>query len=110
MDVFMSNLLINIPNSERIDGCTESSIKYKKDCCDFQPLQDGTIIGESKYCNLSLNCRQVDLSGGKPIPMEANYLPIVDPQTGKVIEHQLFCTGMWDLRPLKERLEDDKVS
>jgi len=106
----MNNLLINIPNSERIDGCTEASIKYKKDCCDFQPLQDGTILGECKYCNLSLNCRQVDLSGDKPISMEANYLPIADPKTGEIIEHQLFCTGMWDLRPLKERLEDDKIS
>ncbi len=106
----MSNLLINIPNSERIDGRTSDSIKYNKNCFDFQSLRDGTITGECKYCNLSLNCRQVDLSGGNPIPMEANYLPIADPKTGEVIEHQLFCTGMWDLRPLKERLEDDKVS
>lgn len=105
-----NNLLINIPNSERIDGRTQDSVKYNKQCDDFICLNDGTILGESKYCNLSLNCRQIDLSGGNPIPMEANYLPIADPKTGEIIEHQLFCTGMWDLRPLKERLEDDKVS
>jgi hypothetical protein len=106
----MSNLLINIPNSERTEGRTPDSIKYNKHCDDFICLSDGTIMRECKYCNLSLNCRQVDLSGGNPIPMEANYLPIADPKTGEIIEHQLFCTGMWDLRPLKERLEDDKIS
>jgi len=105
----MSNILINIPDSDRIDGQTPDSVKYKKSCQDFQCLNDGTITRECKYCNLSLNCRQVDLLGGKPIPMEAHYLPIVDPTTGEIMEHQLFCTGMWDLRPLKERLEDDKV-
>jgi len=104
------NLLINIPNSERIDGRTSDSVKHNKQCDDFICLSDGTIIGECKYCNLSLSCRQIDLSGGNTIPMEANYLPIINPETGEVIEHQLFCTGMWDLRPLKERLEDDKVS
>lgn len=92
------------------NGKTPDSIHYNKDCCDFVCLKDGTIIGECKYCNRSLLCRQVDFSfNAKAIPMESHFLPIIDVKTGEVIEHQYFCTGMYDLRPLKERVEDDKV-
>lgn len=105
-----NNLLINIPNSERVDRKTSDSIKYSKACDDFICLDDGTIMRECRYCNLSLNCRQVDLSNSKPISMEAHYLQVADIKTGKIMEWQLFCTGMHDLRPVKERIEDDKVS
>ena len=106
----MSKMLINIPNEERIDGATPDSVKYQKDCDDFICLDDGTIVRECRYCNLSLVCRQIDiLFNGKEMPMEANLLPVYD-ENGVLVEHQLFCTGMYDLRPLKERLEDDKVS
>lgn len=106
----MSNLVINIPISEREDGRTRDAIKYNKSCDDFQCLEDGTITRECRYCNLSLACRQVDiLPNGKTMPMEANYLPVYD-KDGALGEHDLFCTGMYDLRPLKERLTDDKVS
>lgn len=105
-----SKLLINIPDEERENGRTKDSIKYKKDCGDFQCLDDGTIMGECKYCNLSMICRQVDiLPNGETIGMESHYLPIVD-AAGDVLEWQYFCTGMHDLRPYKERLEDDKAS
>lgn len=107
----MSKILLNIPNNERENGRTQDSIKYKKDCADFVCLEDGTIVRECKYCNLSLMCKQVDmLPNGEMVPMESDYLPIVDPTTGAVQSHELFCTGMHDLRPLKERFEDDKVS
>jgi hypothetical protein len=107
----MSDILLNIPNDEREGGRTQASIKYNKDCPDFECLEDGTIIGECKYCNLSTICRQVGfLLDGTEVPMESNYLPIVNSETGEVITHELFCTGMYDLRPLKERYEDDKVS
>jgi len=43
------------------------------------------------------------------VAMEANLLPVYN-EKGELVEHQLFCTGMYDLRPLKERYEDDKVS
>ena len=106
----MSNLLLNIPNNEREDGCTQDSIKYKKDCDDFVCLEDGTIVRECKYCNLSLMCRQIDiLPNGKEMPMEGNILPVYD-EKGQLVEHAIFCTGMYDLRSLKERLKDEKVS
>jgi len=93
-------------------GIEESNdaIKYSKDCADFKCLKDGTIVGEYKYCDLSLHCRQIDIVyGGKAVPMEAHYLPILD-AAGNVIAHELFCTGIYDNRSLKERSEDDKVS
>ena len=106
----MSKFLINIPNDEREDGRTQDSIKYKKDCPDFVCLDDGTVMRECKYCNLSLMCRQVDIGmDGKPIPMESHYLPVFNNE-GQLVSHELFCTGMHDLRPLKERIEDDKAS
>jgi hypothetical protein len=106
----MSNLIINIPDEEREKGQTKDSIKYNKDCADFQCLDDGTITRECRYCNLSLMCRQTDvLPNGKVVPMEANFLPVFNDK-GELIEYQLFCTGMHDLRDLKERIEDDKVS
>lgn len=89
---------------------TADSKKYGKQCISFECLDDGTITRECKYCNLSMICRQIDiLSNGDSVPMEANYLPVMDAD-GNVISHELFCTGMHDLRPLKERIEDEKVS
>jgi hypothetical protein len=102
--------IINIPTDERVDGSTADAIKYKKDCGDFACLEDGTLMRECRYCNLSLRCRQVDIGmDGKAIPMGAHYLPVYDAM-GNLISQELFCTGMYDLRPLKERIEDDKVS
>ncbi len=106
----MSNLLINVPNNEREDGATSDSIKYHKNCDDFICLDDGTIVRECKYCNLSLMCRQIDiLPNGQAMPMEGNILPVYD-EKGELTEHAIFCTGMYDLRSLKERLKDEKVS
>lgn len=106
----MSSMLINIDSEDEQDGATNDSIKYKKDCPDFKCLNDGTITGEYRYCNLSLMCRQVGvMENGQVVPMEACYLPVAD-ETGQVMSQELFCTGMYDLRPLKERYEDDKVS
>jgi hypothetical protein len=106
----MSNLLINIPNEERVDGASPDSVKYHKDCDDFVCLDDGTIIRECKYCNLSLVCRQIDiLPNGKEMPMEGNILPVYNDK-GELVEHEIFCTGMYDLRSLKERLNDEKAS
>ena len=106
----MSKILINIPKEEREDGRTQDAIKYNKDCDDFQCLEDGTVTKECKYCNLSTVCRQVDFVDGVAVPMENHYLPILDPQNGRIIEWEYYCTGMHDYRPHKERLEDDKVS
>lgn len=106
----MSEMLINIPNSERIDGATPDSVKFKKDCSDFVCLDDGTITRECRYCNLSTVCRQVDiLPNGQAMPMEANTLPVYN-EKGELIEYELFCTGVYDLRSRIDRAEDEKVS
>ena len=105
------SILIKINDDQGNTGRTNDSIKYKKDCFDFKKLNDGTIVGEYRYCEHSLICRQIDvLANGKVMPMEAHYLPILDPITGEVINHELFCLGFHDLRPLMERIEDDKIS
>ena len=114
----MNKFLINIPDDERTDGRTRDADKYRKDCDDFVCLDDGTIMRDCRYCNLSTVCRQVDvLPNGEVVPMEANYMPITEitfndagQPSVEVKEWQYFCTGMHDLRPLKERIEDDKVS
>ena len=101
--------IIKIIDDDRVDGRSRDSIKYNKHCFDFICLNDGTTIGESRYCNLSQSCRQVDQSvDGQTLPMESHYLPMIG-LDGELC-HDLFCTGMWDLRPYKERIEDDKVS
>lgn len=96
-------------NSIIDDVRTIDSIKYNKDCRDFMSLKDGTLYGEYKYCNLSLQCRQIGIKiDGTIVPMESNYLSIMN-HDGEFY-HDLYCTGMYDLRSLKERIEDDKVS
>jgi len=90
---------------------TSDSIKYYKQCKDFECLEDGTIYKECKYCNLSRQCRQVDIVGGVTIPMESHYCPVVDPKTGEVVEWEYYCTGLHDDRTFNERSSgDDKIS
>lgn len=103
--------IIKINNTNiSVDGSTYDSVKYHKDCKHFKNLNDGSIIGEYNYCDLSLRCRQVDiLPDGTMLPMEARRLLLYD-SFGNVVAEELFCTGMHDLRPLKERIEDDKAS
>ena len=107
----MSKFLINIPESERVNGRTPDSIKHNKDCADFVCLDDGTILKECRYCNLSEVCQQIDLlPNGKHINMESHYVPVMDAETGKILEWNLFCTGMHeDLRD-KGRGDIEKVS
>lgn len=89
---------------------TSDSVRYKKDCKDFLCLNDGTITKDCKYCDLSRECRQIDIVDGQPVPMESHYCPVVNPSTGEVVEWEYYCTGKHDIRPKKERIEDDKVS
>ena len=102
--------MIIMPNEGKDGRCTKDAKKYRKDCCEFVCLEDGTLVRECKYCNLSLICRQIDvLPDGRVVPMESHYLPVYD-ENGHLVSHDLYCTGMHDLRLLKERIEDDKVS
>jgi hypothetical protein len=82
-----------------------------KDCSDFQPIEDGTKSKEKKYCALSDLCRQVGmLSDGTFVPMESHYLPVIPIDGGEIMEWKYLCTGLYDLRSIKERIDDDKVS
>lgn len=54
-----------------------------KDCASFVPLQDGTIRGEEKYCDLSFQCKQVG--------MKSEYVEIVL-KNGEAV-YDFLCTG-----------------
>ena len=99
---------MSTPYSENL--ATSDSIHYRKHCKDFKCLSDGTLTGEYKYCNLSNECRQIDMIDNKPIPMESHYCPVVNPFTEEIVEWGYYCTGMHDVRPLSERVDDDKVA
>jgi hypothetical protein len=68
-----------------------------KDCLDFVPLQDGTLKGDMKYCNLSLQCRQVG--------MVSDWYNYFDHTTGEYC-FDYFCTGKY----VKDKVEDREVS
>jgi len=71
----------------------------EKDCNDFVPLDDGTIRGDWKYCNLSFKCKQIG--------MLSEYVEIFD-SDGNLVERDYLCTGkkaLWE-----ERSADDKAS
>jgi len=90
---------------------TSDSTKYNKDCKDFCCLRDGTILGDSKYCDLSKFCIQADYVNGVAVPMENHYCPVIDPKTNKVVEWDYYCTGKHDHRSYEERIDgDDKAS
>ena len=84
---------------------TEIILKNKKDdildkeCEDFVALKDGTIHGEKKYCDLSLECRQMGY--------KSDYVEFFDPKTGKLIGHDYLCTGK---KPIfEERMIEEKA-
>ena len=90
----------------RISGPTKDSIKYRKDCEDFECLDDGTMTGDERYCKKSHLCKQIGFINGKEISMLTSLLVVKDGVNGEVIEHLPFCTGLLDLRVMEERLFD----
>jgi len=71
----------------------------EKDCSDFVPFDDGTILGDKKYCNLSFQCRQIGMLG--------QYVEVYD-TNGNLIERDYLCTGK---KPIfEERSEDSKAT
>lgn len=64
-----------------------------KDCSDFIPMEDGTIIGEKKYCDLSFQCKQIGYY--------SEYCKFFDAQ-GNLVEQDYLCTGK------KVKLEETK--
>lgn len=71
----------------------------EKSCLDFQPLDDGTIIGEKKYCNLSFQCKQLG--------MHSDFVRGFDPKTGEQIFHDYLCTGNFPV--FEERSDDEEA-
>ena len=62
-------------------------LKRGKDCEDFIPLDDGTKIGDPKYCNKSFECRQIG--------MKTDRAEILDLKTGKVSSIDYLCQGIY---------------
>lgn len=74
-------------------------VDLEKDCPDFVPLNDGTITGDRKYCNLSFQCKQIGMLGQYVEKYDAN---------GNLIERDYLCTGK---KPIfEERSEDSKAT
>lgn len=70
-----------------------------KDCSDFVCLADGTRTGDSKYCDLSLKCRQIG--------MKSDWYNFYDHETNEY-NFDYFCTGM--LVNEENKKDDDEVS
>ena len=87
-------------NSNYID------VDSPKDCKDFVPLNDGTILGDKKYCNLSKQCKQIDMYS-EYVECYEFYLDS-DGILNKRSVREYLCTGK---RPLfEERSKDEKAS
>jgi len=83
-----------------------------KDCPDFVPLVDGTIHGDSKYCDRSRECRQFDPEKGMGYYSEFHEWDefYVD-KNGKVMSDRCrdyLCTGKFPI--WEERSEDSKAT
>ena len=57
-----------------------------KDCIDFIPLDDGTIIGDKKYCNLSFDCKQIGYY--------SEYCQFFNGR-GEMVLNDYLCTGKY---------------
>jgi hypothetical protein len=74
-------------------------LKYNKDCSDWAPLKDGTMLGDPKYCDLSTRCRQVG--------MKTDWYNFFNFET-KEYDLDYFCTGFFCTEENKR--DDDEVS
>jgi len=89
--------LVHIIGVNKINPLTQG-----KDCPDFRPLKGG-IVGDPKYCDLSLQCIQLD--------MKSDYCFFKDENGSDCFDY--FCRGIkvrlsGDER--KEDLIDEEVS
>ena len=73
--------------------------KHNKDCADWCPLKDGTKTGDPKYCDLSTECRQID--------MKTDWYQFRNEVTNTQ-DFDYFCTGMYATDENKR--DDDEVS
>jgi len=73
--------------------------KNNKDCRDWTPMPDGTKVGDTKYCALSLACRQIN--------MKSDWIAFVDQNTNEMA-FDYFCTGMYVTEETKD--VDEEIS
>jgi len=80
---------------------------HPKDCPDFLPWLDGTLIGDWRYCRLSLACRQKHPnSAGILIGCISHHEFMADPEELDTVLYAPFCTGVL---PKDEEEDDDKL-
>ncbi len=75
----MSNLILS------------SNREHTKECVDWCPLKDGTMTGDPKYCDFSVECRQTDAVGKG---YASDWYKYRDIATGEE-RFDYFCTGMY---------------
>jgi len=66
--------------------------ELKKDCKDFEPLDDGTLLGDWRYCAKSFLCRQIG--------MESHYVKFIKSDGTEVME--FLCTGKYKSKDYDE--------
>ena len=71
----------------------------KKDCPHFVPLNDGTLSGDRKYCNLSFQCKQIGMASDSVTTRDGN--------TKEVIGMDYLCTGKYAI--WEERMKDEEA-
>lgn len=74
----MSNIILPYEKSKKKSA--------EKDCCDFKPAEDGTLVGDTKYCYYSFECRQIG--------MKSDWLTFRNQKTGQK-EFDYLCTGIF---------------
>jgi hypothetical protein len=67
-----------------------------KDCMDFVPMQDGTKLGDKKYCDLSFQCQQIGYYSEFCKWFNA---------AGELVEQDYLCTGQ---KVKKEEVHKDE--
>lgn len=70
-----------------------------KDCIDFKALDDGTLLGDKKYCDRSFDCKQVGFY--------SEYCQFFNAD-GELVLHDYMCTGKY-VKP-DETKRDEEAS
>lgn len=72
--------------------------KHNRDCQDWCPLNEGTRTGDPKYCDLSLQCKQIN--------MKSDWYEFRDADGNASFDY--FCVGMY--QTIEKKAEDVEVS
>lgn len=63
-------------------------------CMDFIPINDGTITGDDRFCDRSLQCKQI---GYRSVAISVGFIEGFD-------EYDLLCTG-WRMEKGENSIE-----